>query len=594
MTVPGRRRRSPLARSVSGWRRLRPLLGDRTGPVLVLAVASVGAGLAEAGVLALVAQVSAAMVAGADQVRAGLGPLSVDLGLGPTLFVALGLAVLRLVLQLTVAWLPSRISADVQARLRRELFASFSRASWSVQSQEREGQLQELMSNQVTQATQAVLNVAVALSGAAMFAALTVSAFVVNVPVAVLVLVSAIVLFALLRPLNRRGRTAAADLSRAEIDHASGVSESARLAEEAQVFGTAAANRHRVGELVEVARDAYYRFQLTGRMAQTLYQGLVFLLVVGGLGGLYVTGAGNLASLGAAVLMLVRAATYGQQMQGAYHALGQVLSYLDRLEGAIQRYRESTPADGDRPLPAIRSIAFDQAGYAYHSGRPVLHEVSFSVQAGEAIGIVGPSGAGKSTLVQLLLRLREPRAGAYLINGEPAQGFSRTDWQRCVAYVPQEPQLLQATVADNIRFFRDLDDAAVRRAAELAHIHDEIMAMSDGCDTVIGNRADAVSGGQRQRLCLARALAGRPDVLVLDEPTSSLDLRSEAAVQESLAALHGVVTMFIIAHRLSTISICDRVLVLADGRVEGFAPVHELEQTNDFYRHVAALTERSA
>ena len=141
----------------------------------------------------------------------------------------------------------------------------------------------------------------------------------------------------------------------------------------------------------------------------------------------------------------------------------------------------------------------------------MLSEISFTVQAGEAIGIVGPSGAGKSTLVQLLLRLREPGRGSLSGQRRPTSAsIRREDWHRLVAYVPQEPRLLHASVADNIRFFRDIDDEAVERAARLARIHEDIIGWADGYETIVGPRADAVSGGQQQRICLARALAARP------------------------------------------------------------------------------------
>jgi len=396
----------------------------------------------------------------------------------------------------------------------------------------------------------------------------------------------------MLRPLNALGRTAAQRLSQANMDHATRVSEAARLAEETQVFGTSARSRERIGERIEAGRGAFFRFQLTGRLAQSTYQGVIILLIVGGLVGLYVTGSGDLPTLGAAVLMLVRAATYGQQAQGSYHGMHQMLPYLDRIDGAIARYRASTPIESCVALPEIRTLAMEGVSFAYGANQQVLNRLSFSVTAGEAIGIVGPSGTGKTTLVQLLLRLREPTSGTFLVNGERVQGFARSAWRSRVAYVGQEPRVFQGTVADNIRYFREIDDAAVERAARLAHIHDDIVAMPAGFQTVIGQRADAVSGGQRQRVCLARALAGAPDVLVLDEPTSALDHSSEAAIAASLAELHGRVTLFIVAHRLSTLVGCDRVLVLANGAVEAFGTGDELARTNTFFRNATELTVR--
>ncbi len=161
-----------------------------------------------------------------------------------------------------------------------------------------------------------------------------------------------------------------------------------------------------------------------------------------------------------------------------------------------------------------------------------------------------------------------------------------------MAYVPQEPRLFSASVADNIRFLRQLGAASVERAARLAHVHDEIMAMPAGYDTMIGQQADAVSGGQKQRICLARALAGSPEILLLDEPTSALDMLSEAAVETSLKSLHGAVTIFIIAHRLSVLGICDRALVLENGRISAFGPLEELARADAYYRAINALVTK--
>lgn len=574
------------------FHRLRSLLGGRKVLVIALSAAAAGAGLTEAGVLVLVSKIAAEMVVGGRAFTAAFGPMEVDLSLGTALVAALALAALRFGFQLLLAWLPARLSADVLGQLRRELFGAFSRSSWQVQAEEREGHLQELMTNQASQATLGALNVAIALSSGAMFAVLVASAFVLSGLVALMLLLTAAGLFALLRPLGRWGRGSARELSQVEMDQAATVSESVRMAEDAQVFGTAAAHRIRVDELIALSSRTFFRFQLSLRLASGMYQSLTILLIVGGLAGLYATGAGELAALGAVLLMLVRAASYGQALQGAVHALNQTMPYLDRLATAIRRYGLSGPADGARSLATIATIAFDGVSFGYQPGRPVLRQVDFEVRAGETIGIVGPSGAGKSTIVQLLLRLREPDDGLYLVNGNPAAEFSREDWQKYVAYLPQEPRVFHGSVADNIRYFRDLDDAAVERAARLAHVHDDISGLKAGYETVIGQRADAVSGGQCQRICLARALAAQPQMLVLDEPTSALDLASEAAIQTTLADLRGRVTLFIVAHRLSTLNHCDRILVLVDGSVQAFAPATELERTNSFYREATMLTIR--
>ena len=149
-------------------------------------------------------------------------------------------------------------------------------------------------------------------------------------------------------------------------------------------------------------------------------------------------------------------------------------------------------------------------------------------------------------------------------------------------------------MAENIRFFRDVDDEAVERAGRLARIHDDIISWSHGYDTIVGPRADAVSGGQQQRICLARALVARPHVLVLDEPTSALDPGSESLIQESLVALKGELTLFIIAHRMSTLNICSRVMVILDGRLVAFDTKAVLEEENPYYRSASMLAAGTA
>src|SRR5699024_5152339 len=209
--------------------------------------------------------------------------------------------------------------------------------------------------------------------------------------------------------------------------------------------------------------------------------------------------------------------------------------------------------------------------------------------------VVGPSGAGKSSIVQIVLRLRDPHAGAVLVNGTDARTIRRSDWQRKVAYVPQASRLIWGTVRENIRFYRDwIDDEDVVAAAKRAHIHDEILSWPSGYDTVIGQRASAVSGGQGQRICLARALAGRPQVLVLDEPTSALDVRSEELVQRSLQEIKHDTLTILVAHRLSTLAVCDRIVVMVDGRVSAVGPHATLVDNNDFYRQVTRITQRQS
>jgi ATP-binding cassette subfamily B protein len=578
----------PLPR-LSIWLRLRPLLGDRRRLVVALAAASVLSGVMEAGILAVVAEVAASLVNGTKHVAIKLGPVNMHGTVGSVLAVALVIATIRLVLQVPISVLPARIAGDVQAGLRRGLFDAFTRASWALQSRDREGHLQEMMTSQVVQATQGAIQAATLITSQLTFLVLILSALALNVEAAAVVLGAAILLFGVLRPLNALGHRRASELSQAQMNYAGGVGEAVRVAEETQVFGVADAQRVRLGELIGIAKELFYRTQLLARLVPNLYQSLIFLIIILGLVGLNASGAGHFASLGAVVLLLVRAGTYGQQVQGSYLLVRQAIPFVERLQEAERRYLASVPATGGRVLPHVQTLALAEVSYAYRPGSRVLSDSSFEVAGGEAIGVVGPSGAGKSTLVQILLRLRDADNGRYLVNSTPVGEFAFEDWQARVAYVAQEPRLIHASVAENIRYFRSMDDDVVERAAKLARIHDDIIGWANGYDTIVGPRADAVSGGQQQRICLARALAAEPEVLVLDEPTSSLDPRSEALIQESLMALKGEVTLFIIAHRMSTLDVCDRVMVIVDGQLDAFDTVGLLQRKNAYYRSASTL-----
>ena len=569
--------------------RLDTLLGHKRGTVAALALSSILSGFTEAGILAVLAEAGATLVNHFQVVHVKIGPFHVHTSVGTLFLIASCLVVMRLILQVPLSFLPARIAADVQARLRKDLFDAFTRASWDVQSRDREGHLQETMTSQVIQATGGALQATSLITALFTFLVLMASALALNLVAAGVVLGASVVLFGVLRPLRSRGVRMARALSKAQMAYAGGIGESVRVAEETHVFGVAAAQRERIDRFVAASRDLFYRTQMLTRLIPNLFQSLIYLLLVAGLIVLHSDPSANVGSLGAVVLLLVRAGSNGQTVQASYQGLQQALPFIERLQASRRRYLESSPVTGEEQLPKVRTLAFEDVSFSYRTGSPVLSDISFEIAGGETVGIIGPSGAGKSTLVQILLQLRAPGEGRYLVNGIPAERYAREEWNRRVAYVPQEPRLIHASVADNIRYFRSINDDEVERAARLARIHDDVMGWSNGYDTIVGPRADAVSGGQQQRICLARALAARPEVLVLDEPTSALDPHSETLIQESLTALKDELTLFIVAHRMSTLDICDRVMVILDGELVAFDTRALLQEQNPYYRSASAL-----
>jgi ABC-type multidrug transport system fused ATPase/permease subunit len=571
--------------AASARERLAALLGERKRTVVLLGICSTASGLAEAGILALIAQIGARTA----HAQGRIGLVSVHES-NKTLFViAFALTIFRTIMQAPLSMLPARITSDVQASLRKQLFGAFTRASWSTQSSVREGHLQETLTSQVMQATNGAQQATSLVVSAFSFIVLMATAIYLNALAAIVILVAAVLLFAALRPLNALGARNAKALSRAQLHYAAGVSEASRLAEETQVFGVQGPWRERVGERIETAQHLFYRAVILARLAPALYQSAIYLILVVGLFALYESGSAKFAGLGAVILIIIRAGTYGQGVQGSYQGLRQSLPFISRLQNTSRRYNASTPVGGDAQLRNVSTVAFEHVTFGYRPERPVLKDISFGVGAGEAVGIIGPSGAGKSTIIQLLLQLRSPDSGRYLVNGIPVAEFKRSDWHERIAYVPQYPRLLHATVAENISYFRGVGIDEIERAGKLARIHDDIISWPKGYDTIVGPRVDAVSGGQQQRICLARALVARPEVLVLDEPTSALDPHSETLIQESLEGLRHELTLFIIAHRMSTLDICDRVMVIIDGRLVAFDTTELLGRTNDYYRNASLI-----
>jgi ATP-binding cassette subfamily B protein/ATP-binding cassette subfamily C protein/ATP-binding cassette subfamily B multidrug efflux pump len=205
--------------------------------------------------------------------------------------------------------------------------------------------------------------------------------------------------------------------------------------------------------------------------------------------------------------------------------------------------------------------------FGYQPGRPVLHGLDLEIPAGHFVGIVGHTGSGKSTLLSLLLRFYPVRSGALCIDGQPIAEIGDADFRRAVGLVPQDPFLLAASARENITMGRALDDAAVEAAARAANAHDFISRLAQGYDTPLGEGGARLAVGEKQLIAMARALAGAPTILLLDEATAHIDSETEARLQRSLTALHGRVTVLAIAHRLSTVRDADTIVVLNHGRI---------------------------
>jgi ATP-binding cassette subfamily B protein len=254
-----------------------------------------------------------------------------------------------------------------------------------------------------------------------------------------------------------------------------------------------------------------------------------------------------------------------------YREIKQSLTDLSKMFALLERQREVADAPGAAALRVAQgSVRFERVSFGYEPSRPILHALGFEIPAGKTVAVVGASGAGKSTLARLLYRFYDVDAGSggIAIDGQDIREVTQASLRRAIGIVPQDTVLFNDTIEYNIAYGRPgATRAEVEAAARAAHIHDFIAATPRGYDTVVGERGLKLSGGEKQRVAIARTLLKNPPILIFDEATSALDSANERAIQAELASAAQGKTTLVIAHRLSTVVDAHEILVLDHGRI---------------------------
>lgn len=331
-------------------------------------------------------------------------------------------------------------------------------------------------------------------------------------------------------------------------------------------------------ERVRQSSEAYKQANLHAIHLSAIYIPLIRMAIALGFGGILLLGAywvlqGNgRLTVGELVLfsMLV------QRMLWPLTRLGQTLDLYERARSSAQRVFGllNTHASIQSPRPAVKiprakgQLTFQNVHFGYTPEMPILKALDLSIQAGEVIGFAGTTGAGKSTLVKLLLRLYDPQDGAILLDDHPIRSLDLQNLRQQIALVSQDVYLFHGTLKENIAYGHlDASDSEIEAVAKQAALHDFILTLPEGYETLVGERGIKLSGGQRQRLSIARALLKNAPILILDEATSAVDTETERTIQRNLNQLVAGKTALIIAHRLSTIRQADRIVVLREGQI---------------------------
>lgn len=339
------------------------------------------------------------------------------------------------------------------------------------------------------------------------------------------------------------------------------------------------------GEYFDKVSSLNRRMALVRNLTNSMLQpiGMIFIIIIFAF--FYKTTSFNFASFAVIVYAINKVFAYIQLAQTQLHGAGAFIPYV----ASVVAYREDVGKHTEKigsgvPFKFENRIEFKKVNFSYNSSREIVSDLNFYIKKGEMVGLIGPSGAGKTTMVDLLLRLFNPKSGEILLDDCPISEISMKDWREHIGYVSQDMFMINDTIENNIKFFNDkMTDKEIVAAAKMANIYEFIQNQPEKFFTMVGERGIALSGGEKQRVVLARVLARKPEILVLDEATSALDNESEVLIQKSIEGLKGDVTVLVIAHRLSTVMAADRLVILENGMITEQGKPEELLKDKGSY-----------
>ncbi|WP_442969872.1 ABC transporter transmembrane domain-containing protein [Roseibium sp. Sym1] len=493
-----------------------------------------------------------------------------------------------------VMWIGERVVAEVRS----DVFAHMTRLSAAFYDSAKSGEILSRLTADTTQIKAAFgASASLAMRNLIMFLGASVMMVVTSPRLSVIVLAAIpVILVPILgfgRQVRKRSRFAQDTLA----DASAYASEMLGSVKTLQAFTHEERSAGRYGASVEAAFQAARK----AIMARAALTGFAIMVIGASIVAVLWIGASDVFAGRITGGELSQFLLYSILAAGSLAALSEVWGELSQAAGAAERLSELLDIEPEIDAPANPvalpetprgAIAFDKVSFAYRNAEhmPVVRDLDLTVAPGETVAVVGPSGAGKSTLFSLLMRFYDPVSGTIRLNGVDLTALDPRDLRRHIALVPQDTAIFGTSIAENIAYGRpEASREDVMSAAKAAHAASFIETMTDGYDTLVGERGVTLSGGQRQRIAIARAVLKDAPVLLLDEATSALDAESERLVQTALDQLMEGRTTLVIAHRLATVLKADRIVVMEDGRVVETGTHAELSAAGGLYAKLASL-----